>query len=340
MNVPHLGALAVGSLIVLGACTAPQRGRGPSSPAATPHSPDQPEIAELVDMRGQEIDVSSLDGRIVFSSATDDVYVIDADGSGLQRVTRSGDLDFDPTWSPDGRRIAYRHQTGDDLTTELFVIGTDGSRPHNLTRSDGVADWGPDWSPDGSWIAWNSDRDEPDGGTLHGFVMRPNGSGIRPITNRVWVEYPTWSPDGSAIAFMAQTPEGTDNYEIFTINVDGTGLKRLTHSPGSDGWPAWSPDGRRIVFSSVRDDCAYSEAEDCLTTGDIGPYHTLYIMGSDGSGERRLNRTFGQFSAWSPDGAYILFAPYLNVIRPDGTGLTRIPVEGLPGEPEMPDWIA
>ncbi|HJV04495.1 MAG TPA: hypothetical protein VJ868_04455, partial [Actinomycetota bacterium] len=82
-----------------------------------------------------------------------------------------------------------------------------------------------------------------------------------------------------------------------------------------------------------------SEAEDCLTAGDIGSWHTLYVMDPDGTDERRLTRTFGQFAAWSPDGRHILFAPGLNVIRPDGTGLTRIPPEDLPPEPLFPDWI-
>jgi Tol biopolymer transport system component len=62
-------------------------------------------------------------------------------------------------------------------------------------------------------------------------------------------------------------------------------------------------------------------------------------MNSDGTDQHRLTRTFGQFAVWSPDGRYILFAPWLNVIRPDGTGLARIPVKGTPAEPEMPDWV-
>jgi hypothetical protein len=56
--------------------------------------------------------------------------------------------------------------------------------------------------------------------------------------------------------------------------------------------------------------------------------------------EARLGEpSFGQFAVWSPDGRFILFAPWLNVIRPDGIGLIRLPVEGTPAEPEMPDWI-
>jgi hypothetical protein len=52
-----------------------------------------------------------------------------------------------------------------------------------------------------------------------------------------------------------------------------------------------------------------------------------------------LNRTFGQFAVWSPDGHYILLAPHLSLIRADGTGLIRLPVENVPAEPEMPDWV-
>jgi len=328
-------------VLVLSACTdrgattspPPTQSARPSSvPPAGPSSV-QPAIDDLVDAHGEPIDVSSLQGRIVFSSGTEDIYAVNADGSGLKRLTTREDLEFDPTWSPDGRAIAYRHQPGDDSTTDIFVMDADGSHRRNLTGSDGLGDWGPDWSTDGEWIAWNT--------ASAGFVfdlglIHPDGTGRRVIKPGVYVEYPAWSPDGRRIAFMSH--EGSQ-YDIFVMSADGTDVRRVTESPSDDGWPAWSPDGRQIVFSSQRDDCHYSEAEDCLTTGDIGPWHTLYVMNADGTDQHRLSRTFGQFAVWSPDGQYILFAPQLNVIRPDGTGLTRIPVEGTSAEPEMPDWI-
>lgn len=327
-----MGVLLV--VLVLGACT---DGGLTSSPSPTQPRPSavQPAIGDLVDVHGEPIDVSSLRGRIVFSGGTEDIYTINADGSGLKRLTSSKDLEFDPTWSPDGKHIAYRHQTGDDSTTDIFVMDADGSHPRNLTGRDGLGDWGPDWSSDGE-IAWNT---ASAGSVFDLGVILPDGTGRRVIEPGVYVEYPAWSPDGRRIAFMSQVDGEGSPYDIFVMNADGTHVRRLTTSPGSDGWPVWSPDGRHITFSSVRDDCAYSEAEDCLTTGDIGPWQTPYVMNADGTDQHRLTRTFGQFAVWSPDGRYILFAPWLNVIRPDGSGLTRLPVEGTPAEPEMPDWI-
>jgi TolB protein len=327
-----MGVLLV--VLVLSACTDSGVTTSPSPSQPAGPSAVQPAMNDLVDVHGEPIDVSSLQGRIAFSSGTEDIYTVNADGSGLKRLTTSEDLEFDPTWSPDGRAIAYRHQTGDDSTTDIFMMHADGSHPRNLTGSDGRGDWGPDWSPDGEWITWNT--------ASRGFVfdlglIHPDGKGRRVVKPGVYVEYPAWSPDGRRIAFMS--PGEGSPYDIFVMNADGTDVRRLTESPAVDGWPAWSPDGRQIVFSSARDDCAYSEAKDCLTTGDIGPWHTLYVMNADGTDQHRLTRTFGQFAVWSPDGQYILFAPWLNVIRPDGTGLTRIPVEETSAEPEMPDWI-
>jgi TolB protein len=326
------------ALFVLSGCGSGGRASAPSTESPPPTTTGSPSPASPAPTAGG-VDLSSLTGRIAFSGGSphaEDVYVIQADGTGLTRVTSDPAADFDPTWSPDGSRIAYRHQPGDDTTTDIYVIGVEGSGARNVTRSDGVADWGPAWSPDGSKIVWNSDRDSP--GAFRGYLMGPDGTHVRPLGADVWVEYPAWSPDGTKLAFMGQTPEGTENYEIYTVDADGTGLRRLTRSPGPDGWPAWSPDGRRIVFASVRDDCAFSGAPDCKTTGDIGPYHTMYVMNADGSGQTRLSDAFAQIPDWSPDGRYIVFEGRggLSIIRADGSGLTALPT-GVSSS-GFPDW--
>ncbi len=296
--------------------------------------------AGALDRAGRRHRAFFVAGRIAFSAGrpeAEDIYVINADGTGLSQVTSDPVADFDPTWSPDGRRIAYRHQQGDDESTEVYVADADANVT-NLTMNQDIADLGSVLGSGRTTIAWNSSRETP--GRLRGYLMKPNGSGVRQINDDVWMEYPAWSPDGKRLAFMAQTPEGTENYEIHVINADGTGLRRLTDSPAEDGWPAWSPDGHHIVFSSTRDDCSISEAADCKTTGDIGPFHTLYAMDSEGSGHRRLSEVFGMFPDWSPDGKSIVFEGQaaVRVMRADGSGLTQIPTRL--GFSAFPDWIA
>ncbi len=335
----RLAPLLLVGLLLLGACT----GGGSSSSSATGgRTSSQDTVPTSPTAAGEaagSIDLSSLKGHIAFSGGPphgEDVYIINADGTGLKRVTTDPAADFDPSWSPDRKRIVYRHQPGDVLSTDIYTIQSDGSDARNLTKSKGVPDWGPAWSPDGRQIAWNSDPDRR--GVFRGYLMHPDGSGVRPLGADVWVEYPAWSPDGTRLAFMGQTPAGTENYEIYVVGADGTGLRRLTHSAGPDGWPAWSPDGERVLFASVRDDCAFSKAPDCKTTGDIGPYHTLYVMQADGSDQTRMSDVYGQIADWSPDGRYIVLEGRtgLSVMRADGSGLTTLPT-GVPS-PYFPDW--
>jgi TolB protein len=326
------------ALALLVACTAPEPSPKPALRAT--HQVTASPAAGSSAPAGSADTLAWLKGRIVFSAGSpqaEDVYVVNPDGSGLRRLTTDPNADFDPALSPDGKRIAYRHQDGQDSSTEVFVMNADGSGAHNVSHQAN-ADWGPNWSPDGKWVVWNCQRHLTVG--FAACVANADGTGLKVIRPKAWVEYPAWSPDGTKIAFMGQEPgaAGNDpNYDIFLMNADGTGLKRLTDAPGADGWPAWSPDGTRITFSTSRTDCRNSDAPDCRTSGDIGPLHELWIMNANGSDQHRLSTSFGQFSSWSPDGNYVVFSPGLNVIRPDGTGQVAIPVTGV-GEIEFASW--
>jgi Tol biopolymer transport system component len=286
------------------------------------------------------IDVSRLKGRIAFSAGpphAEDVYIVAANGSGLVQLTHDGVSEFDPSWSPDGDRIAYRHQPGDDDTTEIYVAAADGKAAHDVSGNDNTADWGPAWSTRGDWIAWNTARKARFGGFDLGLV-RPDSSRLHLVKPGIHVEYPAWSPDGRRIAFMSQVAAEGLQYDIFVIDADGSHIRRLTTSPATDGFPSWSPDGTTIAFSSTRDACAFSSSPQCLTTGDIGPFHTLYLMNADGSHQRRLSKRFVHTIDWSPNGRYLVFGSRsgLAVVSADGSASANIPLKV--GAANFPDW--
>lgn len=321
--------------------TESQEAAATSQPGGSPSALASPEASRAVEPSERPIDHATLTGRIAFSAGApnaEDVYIVSADGSGVDRVTSEPAAEFDPSWAPDGTRVAYRHQTDVDWNaTEIYVSGIDGTDAHDISHNEGPPDWGPTWSPDGSTIGWNTVRSSASGFRLG--LADPSGDGFRLVDPGIWVEYPAWSPDGTKIAFMSQTPEGTENYEIFVMNADGTHPMRLTDSAGADGWPTWSPDGTKIGFASVRDDCSFSSAPDCLSTGDIGPFHTLWVMNDDGSDQRRVSRRFVQIPDWSPDGAYLVFGTRsgLGIVSSDGAGYAELPL-GLTN-PNFPDWL-
>ncbi len=224
---------------------------------------------------------ATVPARIAFGSDRDgdlDIYVMQADGTGLVQLTdHPGDAGF-PAWSPDGRRIAFG--SGRDGDFDIYVMQADGTGLVQLTDHPGRDGW-PAWSPDGRRIAFDSDRD----GDRDIYVMQADGTGLVQLTDHPGGDgWPAWSPDGRRIAFGS---DRDGDWDIYVMQADGTGLVQLTDHPGRDGWPAWSPDGRRIAFDSDRD-------------GDWD----IYVMQADGTGLVQLTDHPGDdlLPAWSPGG--------------------------------------
>jgi Tol biopolymer transport system component len=302
---------------------------GANATTPAPEGREQDGRRPLVE--GPPIDVALLEGRIVFDDF-EDVFVMEASGAGIRPVAARAGPEFDASWAPDGRWIAYRDsRRGINENDEIYVARADGSGVRNVTRHP-ANDWGPDWSPDGRTIVFNSDRDGPMGG----YLVSPDGSDLRRIDADAWIEYPSFSPDGTKIAFMGH---GEGDYDIYVADLGTGDTTRLTRSPGSDGWPVWSPDGSTIAFASERDDCLHAPATaPCWIDpgGEPGEHHDIWLMAADGSSPRRVTPEYGHFVAWSPDGEYLLVSgSSLYVIRPDGTGRADV----LPQGGGIPDWI-
>lgn len=282
-------------------------------------------------------------GRIVFVSERDgnpDVYTMRSNGDDVRRLTSTkGPVENHyPSWSPDGRRIAFtRCESFNARGCDVFVMNADGSGQKNLTRTgrDDLA-WSevqPAWSPDGARIAYQRDAGL--------WTMKDDGSGKRRVARGYSQYAPAWSPrlpgGGSRIAFSSN--DEPCHYLICTVDPEGRDPIKLTATEDLDGYaPSWSPDGGQIAF--------YSRA---FGADDLG----IYAANADGTGAvRRLtnapgegyDEAYDEDPAWSPDGEKIVFSRDVSRRMPgelwqvgaDGTGEARLTTNRTyDGEP---DW--
>jgi TolB protein len=150
-------------------------------------------------------------------------------------LARDADGDGHPTWSPDGKRIAFVRGLPAQHVA-IYVMRSDGGGQKRLTDAR-VGSFDPAWSPDGSKIAFTSERDEDN----EVYIMSPDGSGQRRLTHGGG-DSASWSPDGTKIAFARYRGDASG---IYVINADGTGETALTGHAAGDFDPAWKPLARR-----------------------------------------------------------------------------------------------
>ena len=215
--------------------------------------------------------------QIVFDSwrsGKAEIYILQADGSGVRQLTDGAEDNREPKWSPDGKWIAYHcsqaSETG--IETRICVVSPDGQ-----PAVEPIAGTTPIWSPA-----------SPEGDVRLAFLcfqegqsdictVRPDGSGTANLTNSLADEHSAaWSPDGNWLAFVSNRGNDIDIYKVCATCPGELVAVRLTDEVRYATWPAWSPDGSQIAYADEpggtlllvnadRSDAAY------LTSGVLGP---------------------------------------------------------------------
>lgn len=202
----------------------------------------------------------------LFGSFSDTVrlYVFSPKTRRLRPVGGVDSRSFEPTWSPDAKRIAVSQAWGPfgienpESTIKIVSLATDKWTSVTKPRRHRVDD-DPAWSPNGRTIAFARKHD---GGTATLYLVHPDGTALRRLTKG---RSPSWSPDGKRLAFAL-------GGSIYEIRADGRGLKRILrglHSP----LVRWSPDGRTLLYTS-----SGSDFRGDVWTADVAGTHRRRIL--------------------------------------------------------------
>lgn len=223
-----------------------------------------------------------------------------------------------------GKIACSSNRTGNFEVT-LFNPDATESGVTNITNHPG-SDGRPRWRSDGRKIAFESNR----AGGTNIFIADADGSNVQQVTFTNDASSPAWHPDGSQLVYQRNIPGLF--FEVWKINVDGTGATPLASHPAEDSLPFWNPEGTIIAFGSRRTDSA----------GDI---HLMDSFGNNVSPPLGVPGTEDSWPNWSPDGSQLVFHSRRD--DPTGEEIYRMPATGgaatrltfnVPGFDIFPAW--
>jgi len=207
------------------------------------------------------------------------IYVINADGTGEQRLSPTPGFDVTPSWSADGSQIVYArlHEApqpnGPPPMTDIRIMNADGTGDQAILANT-LFSVEPRWSVNNQLVFMSL---MGGGSDLEIYVMNVDGSGLRQLTTEGNNGDPVWSPDGTRISFGSDR-EGGNKLNVFSMRADGSQQEQLTHFdvPFEAGDTNWSSDGKKIAFEWDVNGMKQSNAN---------AYAEVWTMNSEGSGQ-------------------------------------------------------
>ncbi len=255
---------------------------------------------------------------------TKEVYIVDYDGYDPRRVTVNGSLNITPTWTPDGRGIAYvSYRQGSPLIYLARIF--EGKSEANLTgeRADSQA-FAPAFSPDGKSLAFASSR----AGNLDIWVSAADGGGARRLTTtRASDTAPCWSPTGQEIAF---TSNRTGTPQLWIMDTDGLNVRRLTTVGSYNDGCTWNPSRQ---YSEVAYTARLEAGGFDIAVVDLASHQVRQITQGRGSCE---------YASWAPNGRHLVYScnrgGRWEIRTSDRQGRSEETLSTGPGNNVQPEW--
>ena len=251
--------------------------------------------------RALEDELPEATGGIAFVSDRSgnwDIYLVKPTGGSVAQLTDHPTVDSDPDWSADGRQIAFRSRR--DGSSDIFVMGADGSDPVNLIRdpADSLDDeFAPRWHPDGFTFSLYTDRYPPRGSCKSGFhqialLRTEEDDQSIDLFETIPGEQTSssWSPDGRNLVFSSMCLNS--NVDLYLYDAQSGDTRILVNEPFSEKDPAWSHNGQFLAYAANMD-------------GNFD----IYLLDLETKRSTRLTNHPAKDTqpAWSPDDSQIAF---------------------------------